>query len=343
MLPKSKKLTNFPGCIMDIEYSLPDTIITNEHLSAIHPEWNVMQAAKRTGVYKRHIANRDETAYDLALLASSKLLDNNPGLAEKIDGVIFCTQTPDFIMPSNAFLLQRDLKLNTNILAFDYNLACSGFVYGILMASSFISTGIAKNILLVNSDTYSKHIDSDDRSTQMLFGDGAAVTWVSTNNQSVKSPLISNFDDISCSSDGLGWNSFYINSGGCRNPNNELYSNEYNDKIQMNGLQVLNFVGDRVVKQIKELLFRNQLQAHQINRFFFHQASALALDLIHRKLNINSSLSFSNLALIGNTVSASLPILIKENSLTENLTSESPILICGYGVGYSWGSILARK
>ena len=332
-----------PGSLIDIEYYLPEQVVHNSYFRAKFPEWQVDQTALRTGVHERHIARQDETAYDLALVAAKKLLDKNPLLSEKIDGIIFCTQSPDYVMPSNAFLLQRDLGLKKNILAFDYNLACSGFIYGLVMATSFIRSSVAKNLLLVTADTYSKHLAEDDRSTRMLFGDGAAVSWIGQVNGCSTEPLISSFDDFLLSSDGSGWDQFVIRSGASRQPQSCRDETGYNDKIQMNGLRVLNFVNDRVIKQVFELLANNCLKAAEINQFFFHQASGLALGSLRKKLKIGDEQMFSNLSNIGNTVSASVPILIKDYFLYNTQPKGSRLLLSGFGVGYSWGSILATK
>lgn len=334
---------HFPGSLVDIAYALPEQVLTNAQLAAEFPGWNVAQTEKRTGVYERRIARPDETAYDLALQATRQLLDRHPGLAGKLDAIVFCTQSPDLVMPSNAFLLQRDLKLGTGVLAFDYNLACSGFVYGLLMASSFIATGVARNVLVVTADTYSKHIAPADRATRMLFGDGAAATWVGAAGQSDEPPLIGEFTDFLCASDGSGWNRFYVKSGACRQPPSQAGAPDYNDKIQMDGLQVLNFVGDRVVGQVNSLLQLHGLMPPQVDQFFLHQASRLALDAMSRKLGLVPGQMCSNLAHIGNTVSASLPILIKDHFSQATVAPGSRLLLCGYGLGYSWGSLLARR
>ena len=331
------------GSLVDIEYYLPDKVVHNIYFRDRFSEWKVDQTAMRTGVLKRHIARADETAYDLALVAAKKLLNKNPSLSEKIDGIIFCTQSPDYVMPSNAFLLQRDLGLKKNILAFDYNLACSGFIYGLVMATSFIRSGVAKNLLLVTADTYSKHLAEDDRSTRMLFGDGAAVSWIGKVGDCGTEPLISSFGDFLLSSDGSGWDQFLIRSGASRQPPSCRDEPDYNDKIAMNGLRVLNFVNDRVIKQLFELLANNRLLADEIDQFFFHQASGLALESLRKKLKIKNEQMFSNLPTIGNTVSASVPILIKDFFSLNTLPKGSRLLLSGFGVGYSWGSMLATK
>ena len=201
-------MRRFPGALLDIAYALPEGVLTNATLRAAHPDWKVERTARRTGVLERRIAAPEQTAYDLALPAVEALLARHPGLHDAIDGILFCTQSPDYVMPSNAFLLQRDLGFNKNILALDFNLACSGYVYGLLMASSFISTGVARNILLVTADTYSKYLAEDDRSTRMLFGDGAAATWVGDPAVCATRPLLRHFDDFQCGSDGSGWDKF---------------------------------------------------------------------------------------------------------------------------------------
>ncbi|NMM81608.1 hypothetical protein B2J86_11860 [Acidovorax sp. SRB_14] len=336
-------MQQLPGSLIDIEYYLPEQVVHNSYFRDRFPEWKVDQTALRTGVLERHIACQGETAYDLALVAAKKLLDKNPSLSEKIDGIIFCTQSPDYVMPSNAFLLQRDLGLKKNILAFDYNLACSGFIYGLVMATSFIRSSVAKNLLLVTADTYSKYLAEGDRSTRMLFGDGAAVSWIGQIDDCGTEPLISSFGDFLLSSDGSGWDQFVIRSGANRQPKSCREAPDYNDKIAMNGLRVLNFVNDRVIKQLFELLANNCLAAEDIDQFFFHQASGLALESLRKKLKIGDEQMFSNLSAIGNTVSASVPILIKDYFSHNRLPKGSRLLLSGFGVGYSWGSMLATK
>jgi 3-oxoacyl-[acyl-carrier-protein] synthase-3 len=339
----SEGMSQFPGAVLDIAYHLPERVVTNVEFQADHPEWRVEQAEKKTGVYERHIARADETAYDLALLAARKLLAQHPALVDQVDAVIFCTQSPDHVMPSNAFLLHRDLGLSQNVLAFDYNLACSGYVYGLLMASGFIKMGVAKNVLLVTADTYSKYIESEDRSTRMLFGDGASVSWIGNAASFDGEPLIGAFEDFQCASDGKGWDKFIIKSGGQRQPASEKDAPGYRDTIEMNGLHVLNLVNDRVVKQIFQLLNKHGLAPEAIAQFFLHQASGLALDSLGKKLKVGGDQVFSNLATVGNTVSSSIPILIKDYFSQATLAKGQRLFLCGFGVGYSWGSLLARK
>lgn len=339
--------SRFPGAVLDVAYHLPERVVRNADFQCSHPEWDVEKTEKKTGVLSRHIAAPGETAYDLALHAARALLARHPGLAERLDAVIFCTQSPDYVMPSNAFLLQRDLGLATQLVAFDFNLACSGYVYGLMMASGLLKLGIARHVLLVTADTYSRYLAEDDRATRMLFGDGAAASWIAEPAEFVGTPLISAFEDFRCASDGLGWDKFIVPGGGQRHPLPQgapLGSlQERRDKIEMNGLHVLNLVGDRVVSQIRSLLADHGLSADQIDQFLFHQASNLALDSLGKRLGIPPERRFSNLSRVGNTVSSSLPILVKDCMDAQPPAAGSRLFLCGFGVGYSWASLLARR
>ena len=351
-------MSPFPGALLAVEYHLPEQVLSNAELARQHPAWRVDQTEKKTGVSARHVAAPGETAYDLGLRACQKLLDQHPGLRERIDAVIFCTQSPDYVMPSNAFLLQRDLGLRCALLAFDFNLACSGYVHGLLMASSFMKTGIARNVLLVTADTYSRYIADTDRATRMLFGDGASASWIGEPGQCGVAPLIRSFDDFTCAADGTGWDKFSIKSGGARHPAEAASDSRARDadadadgdgvgdgdgdsKIAMNGIQIVNFVNHRVVRQIVELLAKNGLRADQIDQYLLHQGSKLALDSITKRLGVGNTRVHSNLQHLGNTVSSSIPILIKDYFSQHSLAAGSRLLLCGFGAGFSWSSLLA--
>lgn len=332
------------GSLIDIITHLPETVLTNDELAQAHPEWNVPQAALRVGVASRRVAAVGETAYDLALAAANKLLSKHQGLATRIDGVLFCTQSPDYQMPSNAFLLQRDLGLRKDIIAFDFNLACSGFVYGLVIATSLLRSGMARNLLLVTAETYSKLLREDDRSTRMLFGDGAAISWIAADADAAGGPpLITSFDRFALYSDGAGWADFIVRSGGARQPPAKRDESNYSDRIEMNGLKVLNFVNGRVLRQLRELLESAAVRPDDLAQCFVHQASRLALDSLRKQLGLREAQVYSNLATHGNTVSASIPILISDYFSGHTLVRGSRVLISGFGVGYSSASVLASK
>ncbi len=336
-------MNSFPGSLVDIEYYLPETVIDNSFFQSNFPDWKVEQTQGRTGVLSRHIARSDETAYDLALNAVKKLLKQHPALTDKLDAIIFCTQTPDYIMPSNAFLLQKDLGLNHIGIAYDFNLACSGYIYGLAMASSFIKTGMAKNILLVTADTYSKLLDENDRATRMLFGDGASASWISADDFDGIKPLISKFEDFKFSTDGKGWDKFIVKAGGNRHPVPMSGDSDFSDKIYMNGMQVVNFVNHQVIKQVVSLLEQHNLKDSQIDQYFFHQASLLAIESLSKRLKLPKDKVFTNIEKVGNTVSSSIPILLKDYFAQSKPDENHKFLLCGFGVGFSWGTLIATR
>jgi 3-oxoacyl-[acyl-carrier-protein] synthase-3 len=315
------------GVIIEhIEYYLPSKLVSNEDILLEHPDWDMAKVAEKTGVFKRHIAGKEETACDLAIAACSQLFEKID--KEKIDAIIFCTQSPDYIMPPNAYLIHRHFAFRENIIAFDINQACSGYVYGLLLSRSLIISGAANRVLLITADTYSKYLHPDDRSVQTLFGDGAAASLI-TKGQ--KQGIV----DILVASSGYDYKSFYIPSGGNRMPENEL------DKcIQMNGPAVLSFFRSRVPVQIRELLNKNNLSIDNIDLFVFHQASKIGLDAITNALKIVRNKVYSNIESTGNLVSASIPVALKMALDDGRIKKGNKIVLSGFGVGLSWASAL---
>ena len=327
--------------IEKIEYYLPENIETNEFLENQNKDWDLKKISKKSGVHQRHIASSDETAFDLSLKACEKIFRNFN--KEKIGGIIYCTQSPDYIMPPNSFLLHKELKFKENVFSFDFNHACTGYIYCILMANSFLSSGMAESILIINSDTYSKYINKKDRSTRVLFGDGAAATIVR------KCHSDSRIIDKEISSCGADYNKFWIPAGGLRNPKTKKTSQEFVDflgnirsenDITMDGLGVWSFINSVVPNQINQILKRNKLDLSKIDQIIFHQASLMTLESLIKKMKINEEKVYINIKNIGNTVSSSIPIALKD-AVDDNIISRgSKIILCGFGVGLSYGTIL---
>lgn len=329
--------------IRGIAYELPKRVVTNEDLAKEQAAWNVPRVAGRTGVSQRHIAGPEQTALDLAVQACAKLFDRHPSLPGLVDGIIFCTQTPDYVMPPNATLLQHELGLTNQLFALDTSLACSGFVYSLSLAEGLLATGTCTNVLVVTGDTYSKLISREDRSTRSLFGDGAAATWVSAGSPG----LIDAVHETS----GVGYESFFVPAGAARNPvgtAGPTYSidgsgnGRHSTQIHMNGMGVLSFVSARVPGQIKRLLERNALRVEDIDLFVLHQASKLALDKVAKAVGIPPEKDFRNLDRVGNTVSASIPIALADAVEGGAAKTGDLVLVSGFGVGLSWASALIR-
>ena len=166
--------------IKAISYYLPSQVLSNEELIKEFPEWSVEKVAKKVGVNQRHIAADEETAGDMAYKAAQKLFDEYNISPQTIDFVLFCTQSPDYFLPSTACILQHKLGIPTSAGAFDYDLGCSGCVYGMAVAKGLIAAGIAKNILLLTAETYTKYLHPKDKGNRSIFGDGAAACLIST-------------------------------------------------------------------------------------------------------------------------------------------------------------------
>ncbi|HYN80903.1 MAG TPA: ketoacyl-ACP synthase III [Gemmatimonadaceae bacterium] len=330
--------------IARIEYAVPNHVVTNDDLQRAHPEWRMELVARKTGVLTRRFAAEDELASDLAFQAATEVLGGYD--ADEIDGLIFCTQSPDQIMPPNATILHARLGLRKSVAAFDITLACSGFVYGLAIAKSMIDSMRMRSILLVCGDTYSRYIHPDDRAALTLFGDGAAAALVD------RSTAQSGILDCVLASDGQsGGDKFMIKAGGLRTPRSEatcvgrrdIAGNvRSDDTIYMDGAAVLAFAQREVQPTVEHILRRNNLQLAEVKLVLFHQASLHALNILSEQLDLTPDQTFSNIAHLGNTVSASLPILLKDAQSAGRLEREDLVLIVGFGVGFSWGACLMR-
>jgi len=334
-----------PVEIKSIAYHLPERVLNNNDLMLENPSWDMAFAGNRAGVHERHIAGENETALDMANTACQQLFEACPGLRTTVDGLIFCTQSPDHIMPPNSCILHGLLELPDDVFTFDFNHACSGYIYGLALAQGLVESGFATNILLVTADTYSKYIGDKDRATRILFGDAAAVSWIASASNS------DGVIDIQCSTSGKGYERFIIPAGGNRLPSSEETKQSYKDasgnyrsaeNIHMDGMGVLAFVNTKVPPQIRDVLSRNQMTLDDIDLFVFHQASNLALDSLTRLMGIDSAKVFRNLEKIGNTVSASIPIALKQALELGRIQQGNTVLLSGFGVGLSWATAIVK-
>lgn len=332
--------------IRGIEYYLPKTVVSNDQLQALHPSWNMAQIAAKTGVKTRHIAENGECASDLAYEAVQRLLKTSGIDKTEIEGIFYCTQSPDHIMPPNSTILHGKLNLAKQVVAFDFTLACSGFVYGLAIAKSMMASLGLKNVLLVTADTYSKYIHPRDRSAGTLFGDGAAATLLSWTRDG-KSKII----DFLLETDGHGGPSFMINAGGLRNPKcsetaaikRDLTGNEWTDEhIRMDGKAVLEFARREIPGSVDRILSRNNLKVDDLNLILFHQASLFALDQLTECMRIPREKTFTNIEALGNTVSASLAIVLRDAESCGRVKRGDHVLLVGFGVGFSWGCCLLQ-
>jgi 3-oxoacyl-[acyl-carrier-protein] synthase-3 len=325
-----------------IAANFPFNVVTNNELQSNNPEWLMNEIETKTGVKNRHIASINETSYDLGRNAVDLLFSNQRHQLKNIDAIVFCTQTPDFIMPTNAHLIHKHLKLSDNVIVFDINLACSGFIYGLSIVNSFIKSGQAKCALLITSETYSKFTHYKNRSVRTLFGDGAAATLINSDAS------ISGFDSFTLASNGENYDKFYIPSGGFRSPIDPLSAEEYLDttgslntksSIHMDGMSVWSFINSAVPSQIEKHLKINVINKSEIDHFIFHQGSKMTIDSLTKKLDINTSKVHINIENIGNTVSASIPLCLRDAlNNPSKIKFGDRILLSGFGVGLSYGT-----
>jgi 3-oxoacyl-[acyl-carrier-protein] synthase-3 len=329
--------------IESIASAFPARQLSNDELKLAYPDWDFERLEKRTGVLNRYIAADDETALDFAVRACERLNAEERLRPAEIDAVIFCTQSPDYIMPPNSCLLHGKLGLKPTVLAFDITMACSGYIYGLQLAASLIGSGAAHRVLLATADTYTRYIHPGDRATRCLFGDGGAVSVISNSGNGHR------IRDIRCGTAGRHYEKFMIPAGGMRIPRcvetaRETVDHSGNvrtaENIKMDGLGVLSFFNSAVPASVRDTLAQNQLSLNDIGVFVFHQASQVALDSLRNALGIPAEKMIYDLAETGNLVSASIPVALDRALESGRAKAGQLALLCGFGVGLSWGTAL---
>jgi 3-oxoacyl-[acyl-carrier-protein] synthase III len=328
-----------------IEYYLPETILNNQELVAqFHGDWTPEKILEKTGISERHIAAPNECASDLALKASSKLFNSGSCKPQDIDFLLLCTQSPDYFLPTTACILQHQLGIPTSAGALDFNLGCSGFVYGLGLAKGLIESGQARNVLLITAETYSKFINPQDRSVRTLFGDAAAATLIRGAEDGP--PGIGPFV---YGTDGAGARHLIVPEGGLRHPlsgqpesEDEFGNRRTPANLYMNGPEIFAFTVKVVPELVKEQLKRGGKTLNDFDLFIFHQANLYMVEHLRRKLKIPAEKFLIALRGCGNTVSSTIPIAIKDAVDEGRLRPGSLAMLVGFGVGYSWGSTILR-
>jgi len=307
---------------------LPDRRLTNEDLAAEFPDWEVDKIFKKTGIESRAIAAADETAGDMAFKAATKLFETNSIQRGDIDFLMLCTQSPDYFLPTTACVLQHRLELPTSCGALDFNLGCSGFIYGLSLAKGLISSKQAKNVLLITAETYSKYLNSEDRSVRTIFGDGAAATLISASEDGA------GIGGIVLGTDGSGAENLIVREGAAKGTLGKT------PELKMAGPEILNFTLEAIPGCINGLLEQEHLNLDDIDHFVFHQANAFILTQLRRKLKIPKEKFCINMNDYANTVSATIPMALEKLTDQKSLNPGDKILLCGFGVGYSWGACI---
>ena len=311
-----------------VEHYLPPEKETNQKilkLSGVSKN-KITRMVKKIGISSRRIAGKNIFSNDLAFKAGKKILKYIT--PSNVDYIIFCTNTPEYSLPTNACLLQDKLGLSQDIGAFDIILACSGYVYSLSVAKSLIVSNQAKNIILITSDTYSKFIKKDNASTRILFGDGASASLISS-SRNKKSLNIKNFI---YGTDGSGYKNAVINNFGSRYWENQKKGGNF---LDLNGPGIYDFALKKVPKAINDFLKKNAISINKIDFFIFHQANEFIIKNLQTKLKIPNSKVLMNMSHVGNTSSSSIPIVLSK--YFDKIPKNKNILLIGFGGGLSWG------
>ena len=316
-------------------------MLSNENLQKEFPDVEVAKIAKGVGVERRYVADEHQTASDLAFEAACNLWKECDISPQIVDFIIFSTQSPDYFLPSTACVLQHRLGIPTTAGAFDFDLGCSGYAYGLAMAKSFVDSGLAANVLLLTGDTISKYLHPKDKN-RILFGDGATATLISE----------SGFAEIGLSvygTDGSGAENLIVKNGAARHfgltgrvESDESGNIKGDDYFYMDGEAIFNFTIERVPKLIDDTLSRNKLQKDDIELFVFHQANKFMLNTIRKVCGISKDKFYINLENMGNTTSSTIPIALKECIQTGVLSPGMRVMVAGYGVGLSWSATILK-
>ena len=328
--------------IKALSYYLPERIVTNAELMKDFPEWSVDKVTAKVGVTSRHLAADNETAGDLAEKAARRLFEEYGISPSEIDFLLLCTQSPDYFLPSTACLLQHRLGIPVTSGAFDYNLGCSGCIYGLAVAKGLVSAGIARNVLLLTAETYSKYLHPSDKSNRSIFGDGAAACLISTDG-------FAEIGDFVCGTDGSGAENLIVKTGASkqRKPTGIFKEDEeghtwYDDYLYMNGGAIFNFTLETVPVLVRQLLDKSGSQKEEIDYFIFHQANKFMLNTIRKVCVLPKEKFYVSLENTGNTVSSTVLIGLKDCLLNGTIKAGMQVVVAGFGVGLSWGGTILK-
>ncbi|MBQ7516473.1 MAG: ketoacyl-ACP synthase III [Schwartzia sp.] len=321
------------ACLKAIACELPAAVEDNEFLvRQMALDWPAEDIYAKTGIRQRHIAAPDECASDLAARAAERLFRRAPALREKTDFLLFCSQSPDYVLPATACLLQQRLGLSTASGALDINQGCSGFLYGLAVAKGLIESGTARNVLLLMAETYSKYLAPDDKTTRPIFGDGAAAVWIAGEDTAADEPM----GPFVLGTDGTGAENLIVRGRAGRREEGA------SPHLFMDGPEIFQFTLRAVPKTARRLLEASGCAMEEIDYFVFHQANAFMLEHLRKKLKIPPEKFCLDLADTGNTVSASIPIALARALERGAVRSGMRVMLMGFGVGYSWGGCLIR-
>ncbi|MEG2724805.1 MAG: ketoacyl-ACP synthase III [Kiritimatiellia bacterium] len=330
--------------LLPIAYVLPELVLENDTLAALYPGWTAEKIFEKTGIRSRHVSAPGETALDLAERAARKLFETAKIEAKGIDFILFCTQSPDYQLPTSACILQHRLGVPISAGALDFNLGCSGYIYGLVLAKGLIVGGMAQRVLLLTAETYTKHIHPMDKSVRTIFGDGASATLVDAT-------FAERIGSFVFGTDGSGAPHLMIPCGGAREAVTEETKTEVADHsgnirtrnhLFMDGMEIFNFTLGIVPQMLTDVLEKNRLTREDVGLYVFHQANRFMLETLRKANRLPREKFYVNMEDTGNTVSSSIPIALVRAEAEGRLTAGTNTLLMGFGVGLSWGATFLK-
>ncbi|GAB6282651.1 MAG: ketoacyl-ACP synthase III [Ignavibacterium sp.] len=325
-----------------IEYYLPQKFLLNNDFSELGVNPDFME--NKIGIEKRYISEANESVGDMAIKALSALKSRKLIDYSKVPLLIFCTQNPDYQLPTTACLIQDQIKMPKYAMCFDINLGCSAYPYALSIAKSIMHESQYENAIIITSEAYSKVISYKDKTVATIFSDAAAVTYLQKDYENCV------IDRFSFGTDGSGANNLIVPVSGSKIKRNKETAKikEYSygvsrsdENLYMNGQEISKFVLTDVKKSIIEFLTNQNLEIGEIDRYIFHQANKYILEALAMRLNIPANKNYIDLS-IGNTVSSTLPIGIKKLYYEKKQKDDKIILLSGFGVGYSWANMTLK-
>lgn len=312
----------------------PDQVITNDDLAKIvdtSDEWIV----QRTGIRSRHISNGENTSV-FVIDVAKQLIEKASVNAEDIDLIIVASVTPDYGTPSLACMVQKEIHA-INAVAFDITAACTGFIFALNTADMYIRSGMYKNAIVIGGETLSKIVDWSDRSTCVLFGDGAGGAYIEASEQG---GIVSR----KIGSDGSLYDILTEGYLECTNPFSTVKEQRIHPKyyVSMDGREVFKFATKKVISSIQELLDKEGLTGNDIRYIVPHQANIRIVEVISKKLKIPMDKFYINMESYGNTSSASVPIALNELNEKGLIERGDKIVLAGFGGGMTWGVMIVE-
>ena len=315
---------------------LPERILTNQELEQMvetSDEW----ITSRTGMKERRLARADEFASDMGVHAAKKALQAAGKEAKEIDLILVATSTPDFIFPNTAALIQRALQA-PQAAAFDFQAACTGYLYGLSIAKGYIESGMYKNILLIASEKLSSIVNYKDRNTCVLFGDGAAAAVICNEGEGFA------IQEVCLGADGEVAELLMLPAGGCRRPASLETVQNHEHCIVMEGKEVFKHAVRRMENAAKECLLKAGMSESSIDWLIPHQANERIIDAIARRFDIAEEKVFKTVHKYGNTSASAIAIALDELIREHEIKQGDNMLLVAFGAGFTWGaSILSKR